>query len=117
MKIKELIIGICLFALGQTLAWYQTNGQFLSKWAKEHPLLISAIVGIPIGIAYIYGTTFIVGAFEGKLWPARIVGFTSGIFTFTLLTYVHMNQGITLKTAIMLSLASIIIMIQIFWKE
>lgn len=117
MKVKELVLGALLFGIGQTLAWYQTNGQFMNKWVKDHPIIISALIGIPIGIAYIYGTTYVVGAFEGKLWPARIVGFTTGIFTFSLLTSLHMNQAITMKTGVILCLATIIVLIQAFWNE
>jgi len=116
MKIKELLLGAMLFTLGQSIAWYQTNGQFISSWIKEHPLLMSAIVGVPVGMCYIYGTTYTVSAFEGELWPARIIGFTTGIFSFTVLTTLHLNQTIDLKTGVILSLAIIIILLQAFWK-
>ncbi len=116
MKIKELIIGALLFFIGQAMAWYQTNGQFISSWVKEHPLIVSAIVGMPIGMLYIYGTTYLVESSGGLLWPARMVGFATGIISFTLLTSIHMGEGINLKTGIILGLATIIVLIQAFWK-
>ena len=35
MNFRALIIGTFLFLLGQTLVWYQINGQFISTWIKE----------------------------------------------------------------------------------
>jgi hypothetical protein len=116
MNYKNLLIGALLFALGQGLAWYQTNGQFISSWIKDNPVLTSFIFGIPIGVSYIYGTTYVVGAFDGQLWPSRIIGFATGIFTFTLLTSIHLNQNIDLKTGVILSLATVIVLLQAFWK-
>lgn len=116
MSYKSLIIGCLLFLLGQSLSWFQTNGQFVSEWIKDNPILTSLLGGIPIGLSYIYGTTYIVEAFNGALWSARIIGFATGILSFSLLTYMFMKQGINLKTGVIISLATIIIMLQVFWK-
>lgn len=116
MNVKELLIGIGCFLFAQSLSWYQTNGQFISEWAKENPLIVSLFMGVPVGMGYIYGTTYIVGAFNGTLWAARLIGFATGIFSFTILTYSHLGQGINLKTGVILTLASVIIILQIFWK-
>ena len=116
MKIKELLLGAFLFFTGQVIAWYQTNGQFISPWIKNNPFLVSTIVGIPIGILYIYGTKYVAIYSDGELWPIRIVGFVTGILGFTLLTSIHLNEGINLKTGVILLLASVIVILQVFWK-
>lgn len=116
MKINNLILGLILLFMGQSLSWFQTNGQFISVWIKDHPLLTSLLGGIPIGMCYIYGTTYVVEAFDGQLWAARLLGFATGIFSFSLLTYVMMNEGITPKTGVILTLATAIVLLQIFWK-
>jgi len=116
VKFKELLIGALLFFTGQVIAWYQTNGQFISPWIKKHPVLISTIVGIPIGILYIYGTKYVAEYSNGELWPVRIVGFVTGILGFTLLTYIHLDEGINLKTGVILTLATVIVLLQVFWK-
>ena len=117
MNIKHLLTGIAIFTLAQILAWYQTNGQFISSWMKDHPLLVSIIVGIPTGICYIYGTKFIVSAGpEQALWPSRLIGFSCGIVTFTIITYLHTGEDINLKTASCLVLALGIMLIQVLWK-
>jgi len=116
MNHKQLFIGIALFLVAQSLAWFQTNGQFISTWVKDHPILISGLMGIPVGASYIYGTTFIVDYFNGELWPARIVAFATGIFSFYILTLIFMKEGINVKTGTILILASMIIILQVFWK-
>jgi len=74
------------------------------------------LFGIPISYLYIIATKYTVEAFEGMLWPARLVGFAIGIITFSIFTSLIMGQNITLKTGIILMLASSIILIQVLWK-
>ena len=113
--ITKLITGTLLFLLGQTLVWYQINGQFLSEWIKQRPLVMS-LMGVPISFIYIYATQYLVEAFNGDLWPQRLIGFAMGMFAFSFLTWFHLNQAITLKTAVTLALATAIVVIQIVWK-
>ena len=114
-NITKLITGTLLFLLGQVLVWYQINGQFLSDWIKERPLLMS-LLGIPISYVYIVATRDLVVAFDGELWPQRLIGFSMGMIAFAFLTWFHLNQAITTKTAITLALAFAIVLIQVFWK-
>ena len=115
MNITRLIQGTLLYLLGQTLVWYQINGQFLSDWVKSNPLVMS-LFGIPISFIYIYATQYCVEAFNGELWPQRLIGFAMGCIVFAVLTFVHLNQAITLKTTVTLALALAIVVIQIIWK-
>jgi hypothetical protein len=104
-----------LFLVGQVLVWYQINGQFLSDWIKERPLLMS-LCGIPISYVYIYATHHLVIAFDGQLWPQRLIGFAMGMIAFSFLTWFHLSEAITAKTAVTLALAAAIVLIQVFWK-
>ena len=115
INLSKLIQGSLLFLLGQTLVWYQINGQFISTWMKQHPIAVS-FLGIPISYVYIYATEYLVEAFDGELWPQRLIGFAMGMFAFSFLTWFHLNQAITLKTAVTLALATAIVVIQIVWK-
>ena len=115
MDITKLIQGILLYFLGQILVWYQINGQFLNEWIKSNPLVMS-LFGIPVSFVYIYATQYCVEAFNGELWPQRLVGFAAGCIVFAFLTFIHLNQAITLKTAVTLALAVAIVVIQIVWK-
>ena len=114
-NIQKLISGTLLFLLGQTLVWYQINGQFISEWMKKHPVWVS-FMGVPISYIYIYATQHLVEAFNGDLWPQRLIGFSMGMIAFAFLTWIHLHQAITLKTAVTLALATAIVVIQIVWK-
>lgn len=115
INIKSLIIGSFLFLIGQILVWYQINGQFLSTWMKDRPIIMS-LLGVPISYIYIYATQHTVSAFDGSLWPQRFIGFSMGMLSFAFLTYFHLNEGMNLKTLITLSLAVLIVLIQVLWN-
>ena len=115
MDVTRLIQGTLLYFLGQTLVWYQINGQFLNEWIKSNPLVMS-LFGIPVSFVYIYATQYCVEAFNGELWPQRLIGCAAGGIVFAILTFIHLNQAITLKTAVTLALAVAIVVIQIVWK-
>ena len=115
IDVTRLMQGTALFLLGQIFVWYQINGQFLSGWMKEHPLAVS-LLGIPISLTYIYATQYLVEAFDGEMWPQRLIGFAVGMLAFAFLTWLHLGQSITIKTAVTLALAAAIVVIQIMWK-
>lgn len=110
----KLIYAIGLFLLGQTLIWFQTNGQFVNKWAKEHPFWMACIFSIPISYSFIHATRLVVEHYEGLLWPGRLIGFACGMVSFYLMTLAFMGEGLTLKTSLTLGLAFCIILIQVF---
>jgi hypothetical protein len=112
----KLLIAMLLFTFGQTLIWFQTNGQFKWKWFSENPFWIACIFAVPISYAFIIATKYVVGYFDGQLWPGRFIGFATGMVAFAVLTSVYMNEGINSKTAISLVLATALVSIQIFWK-
>ena len=113
---SKLFLGVLFFGIGQIIIWYQTNGQFLNKWAKDHPLMMSLIFGTLISYNFILGTKYIVEHFDGQLWPGRLIGFGIGAMSFGILTYIHMGEGITAKTAVTLVLATTLVLVQILWK-
>lgn len=112
---KSILLALALFFLAQVLIWYQTNLQFISEWAKQRPLLL-AFMGVPISYILIYASRYVVLGFDGLLWPGRLVGFASGMLVMATLTYLHLNEGISLKTGITLVLACAILAIQLLIK-
>tara|TARA_B110000977_G_scaffold135215_1_gene172024 strand:+ start:1370 stop:1714 length:345 start_codon:yes stop_codon:yes gene_type:complete len=112
---RNIVIAFFLFMLAQTMIWYQTNSQFFSNWVKERPLLM-AVLGIPISYLLIYASRYVVAGFDGQLWPGRLIGFSTGMIIMAVLTYYHLDEGITLKTGVTLMLAFIIVMVQLYWK-
>ena len=49
----------------------------------------------------------------GELWPIRLTGFAVGIMSFSVITYLVLGEGITLKTGISLILATVILLLQL----
>jgi Kef-type K+ transport system membrane component KefB len=113
---SRLLIGVGLFLFGQILIWYQTNGQFKWEWCAKNPFAMALIFSIPISFAFIVATKYVVGYFDGQLWPGRFIGFATGITSFAILTSFYMNEGINAKTMISLVLATALVAIQILWK-
>ena len=74
------------------------------------------LFGIPISLGYIWATKFAFTAFDGTLWPGRLIGFAMGIISFTILTNYYMGEGISTKVIVSLILAITLVLIQVFWK-
>lgn len=113
---KNLVYGILLFAIGQILVYFQTNGQFLWPWFKNNPWIIAIIGGTIISYTLIIGTNELAKYYDGALWPGRLIGFAIGMIFFSVLTHFIMNENMNVKTWLSLGLATIIIGIQLFWK-
>lgn len=113
---RALLAGIGLYLIGQVLTWFQTNGQFISPWIKNHPLIISVVGGTAISYAFIKATALIASYYDGLIWPGRFIGFAVGIAAFAILTRVFMGEGINTKTVVSLSLALALICVQLLWK-
>ena len=113
---RNLLIGFSLYALGQSLIWIQTNGQFVWPWFKRNPFLISLMGGTLISYMFIKATNYLVEYYDGALWPARFIGQAMGIITFTTLTFLLLGEGINTKTAVSLFFAFCIMAVQVFWK-
>ena len=113
---RGLILGMLLFFGGQTLIWFQTNGQFINEWAKKNPWLISILGGTVISYMFIKATALIAAHYDGALWPGRFIGFSMGITSFAFLTWYFLGEGINAKTGVSLCLAFALISVQLFWK-
>tara|TARA_R110000782_G_scaffold116610_1_gene206675 strand:- start:5583 stop:5927 length:345 start_codon:yes stop_codon:yes gene_type:complete len=113
---RNLVVGTLLFVIGQSLIWFQTNGQFVWPWFKKNPLIISIVAGTGISYIFITATRILSEYYDGQLWPGRFIAFGSGIVGFTFLTWYFMNEGINTKTAISLVLAITLVSIQVLWK-
>jgi len=114
-KVVALILCISLFLLVQIVTWFQLNGQFFLPWFKNNIFLL-CLMGIPISWCYIEATRYGFIAFDGLIWPGRLLGFAAGIFTFAVCAGIFMGEGLTTKTTVSLLLASILVCIQVFWK-
>jgi multidrug transporter EmrE-like cation transporter len=111
----ELIKGILWGIVGQITSFMQLQGSIKFGWFQKYPILVilSAMPGMWF---YLKSVEHLINAFEGALWPSRLIGFGIGIMVFVTLSIIMFKEPITPKTFICLFLASMILGIQIFWK-
>ena len=114
-KLAALILCVGTFLLVQIITWFQLNGQFFSSWFKDNVFFL-CLLGIPISWLYIEATRLGFIAFDGLIWPGRLLGFAMGMLTFAVCANVFMGEGLTNKTIVSLILATILTIIQVFWK-
>ena len=116
INLKDLLIGVGAFIIAHILTFFQLNGQFLKiDWFRKNEWVVAA-AGIVLSFFYIWGTKYVVSGMGGMLWPARFIGFGVGMIIYAIGVNYYFNEGITDKTTVSLSIALILIIIQIFWK-
>ena len=114
-KLVALILCISTFLLVQLITWFQLNGQFFNSWFKDNVFLL-CLMGVPISWLYIEATRLGFIAFDGLIWPGRLLGFAAGILTFAICANIFMGEGLTTKTVVSLVLATVLTLIQVFWR-
>jgi len=73
------------------------------------------LLGLPISYIFIKTTKLFNEHYEAN-WPGRLIGFGIGIIIFTVMSWIIFREHPTPKTITCLLLASVIVLIQIFWK-
>ncbi len=111
----NLLKGFIYGLLAQVLTFLQLQGQMKIEWFKNHPIII-AFMGIPISLLYMYSVKNFVEAYDGQIWPSRLIGFGIGVAVFTVMSHYMFKEPLTPKTLTCLSLGVCIILIQILWK-
>ena len=111
----NLFKGFIFGLLAQIVTFLQLQGQIKYEWFKNNTLLV-ACMGIPISLLFMYSVKHFVAAYDGAIWPSRLIGFGIGVTVFTIMSHYMFNEPLTPKTLTCLSLGVVIILIQIFWK-
>ena len=114
-KLAALILCVSTFLLVQLFTWFQLNGQFVWPWFKNNVFLL-CLFGLPISWLYIEATRLGFIAFDGLIWPGRLLGFAMGMLTFAVCANVFLGEGLNTKTVVSLILATALTLIQVFWK-
>jgi len=81
----QIIYGMLIGALAQVFVFIQLQGQFKIEWIKEHPFVM-ALIGVPISYMFINSSRLLVNAFDGQLWPSRLIGFGVGIAVYIIMS-------------------------------
>ena len=107
-----MVITMILFFLNNIIIWYQLNSQLVWEWAKTSKAMwFSALLGVPICLFFLSATKI---GFEGfgNLWSVRFMGFATSMLTFPVMTYFYLGEVVTLKTAVTILLAIVIMILQ-----
>ena len=115
MNTKLLLLGFIYFVIGQILIWFQSHLQFFNSWSKDHPFLV-AVPGIIVSYVSILATKYMAEAYDGLVWPSRLIGFGIGIIIFSGLTWWLLGEKLEMKSMVCVVLAFCILLIQLNWK-
>jgi hypothetical protein len=109
---KNILLFFLLVCISHIVFWFQVNGQFLWDFPKKYPFIV-AFLGVPSSYLAIMASKFAYDDFGGKIWPMRIIGFSTGTIIFAFLAWGFMSEGLTIKTILCLMLSITIIIVQI----
>jgi len=111
---RLLLEGALYGTLAQIITFLQLQGNVKWGWYAKYPFWV-LIASIPISILFIKSVEKIVEAFNGEIWPSRLIGFGIGIIVFYIMSYFLFNEPVTPKTLVCLILACAIIVVQVLW--
>jgi hypothetical protein len=111
----EIIYGIIYGLLGQMGSFMQLQGAMKLGWYPKYfwPVLL---MSVPLSWLYIKSVEHFVAAFDGQLWPSRLIGFGLGITIFSIMSHFMFKEPLTPKTLVCIGLGLTIIAIQVIWK-
>ena len=111
----NIIYGILFGLLGQIGSYLQLQGAMKLGWFPKYfwPVLL---MSVPLSWLYIKSVEHFVAAFDGQLWPSRLIGFGLGITIFSIMSHFMFKEPLTPKTLVCIGLGLIIIAIQVIWK-
>jgi len=111
----KIVYGIIYGLLGQIGSFMQLQGAMKFGWYQKYLWLV-LLVSIPLSWFYIKSVEYFITAFNGQLWPSRLIGFGLGIVVFSIMSHYLFKEPFTPKTIVCIGLGLTIIAIQILWK-
>jgi hypothetical protein len=112
---QNLVFGILYGIIGQVGSFLQLQGGIKYNWYPKY-LWVSMLAAIPLSWFYLKSVECFIKAFDGEIYPSRLIGFSIGIITFTLMSGLLFKEPFTLKTIISLLLGFSIVAIQVLWR-
>lgn len=114
-KFITLFYILFIYVISQVFTFYQLQGHLLNKWIKDNPFIMT-LLGVPLGYLVILASRQMVNIYNGETWPNRIIGYSIGVFVYTLMAWAILKEPLTIKTIICILLSLVILCIQLFWK-
>ena len=111
----KILLGILWGLIAQVSTFMQLQGRLKYDIMKDNTWAV-LLMGIPISFMYMLSVKYFVEAFDGQLWPSRLIGFGIGVFVFSIMSSMLFKEPFTPKTIVCLGLGFLIVALQIFWK-
>lgn len=111
----NLLKGFIYGLIAQIITFLQLQGSLKYDILKNNTWFV-VLLGLPISYLFMISVRHFVTAFDGQIWPSRLIGFGIGVIVFSIMSHWLFKEPLTLKTFICLGLGSLIVLIQIFWK-
>ena len=111
----NIVWGILWGLCAQILTFLQLQGQLKFDLLKNNTWF-TVLLGIPISFMFMKSVRCMVAAYNGQIWPSRLIGFSLSVTVFTAMSYLLFKEPLTAKTGVCLFLGLLIILVQIFWK-
>ena len=111
----ELLKGFIFGVLVQIITFLKLQVQLKFDWIKNN-MWFGVLMGLPISFLFMLSVKNLVEAFDGQIWPSRLIGFGIGVVVFTIMSHYIFKEPLTPKTLVCLGLGILIVLIQIFYK-
>lgn len=111
----RILAGILWGLVAQIFTFLQLQGQIKYSFMKNN-IWFGALMGVPISLMFMKSVQNFVLAYNGQIWPSRLIGFGIGVIVFTAMSHFLFKEPLNLKTLICLFLGLCIILVQVFWK-
>jgi hypothetical protein len=111
----NLFLGFLYGFIAQTLTFIQLQGPMKWDLLNNHKNWL-LLLGLPVSWLFMNSVKNFVLAFDGLIWPSRLIGFSIGITVFTIMSQLLFAESLTLKTGVCLLLGMTILVIQLYWK-
>ena len=111
----NLLKGFIYGLIAQIVTFLQLQGQLRYSILKNNTWFV-VLLGLPISYLFMISVRYFVSAYDGQIWPSRLIGFGIGVVVFSLMSHWLFKEPFTLKTLVCLGLGSLIVLIQILWK-
>lgn len=97
------------------MSFMQLQASIKYGWDKKYMWII-LLAGIPNVWIYMKSVNHFIVAFNGEIYPSRLLGFSIGIVVFAVMGWLLFSETLTAKTVVCLLLAACIVLIQVLWR-
>ncbi len=111
----HLLKGLLYCLVAQVLTFVQLQGPLKWPFFKQYQNWF-ALAGVPIAMLFMRSVQEFVIAFDGTIWPSRLIGFAVGIIIFSIMSVIMFDEGMSAKTSVCIALGMVILVIQLSWK-